>query len=176
MKTLEKATSRTCSVSEIIKNKHFLSRAVLADIHFLNDVRNTWVINQTDAVKESRIDDVFQNYNSLEVSYENILQEIENVLKKKQFGMFQNKDNQYLEQVDMNFVVDNISDILSKLESFKPKDALAGINNLLKYDIDESIREKLNYVANLLSLYEDDKAEDELHKLVDMYGVEKEID
>ncbi len=128
------------------------------------------------AVKEDRIDDVFQNYNSLEVSYENILTEIENVLKKKEFGMFQNKNNQYLEQVDKNFVVGNISDILSKLESFKPKEALAGINNLLKYDIDESIREKLNYVANLLSLYEDDKAEDELHKLVDMYGVEKEID
>lgn len=128
------------------------------------------------AVKEDRIDDVFHNYNNLEVSYANILSEIENVLKKKKYGIFQNQNSEYLGEVDMNFVVGNISDILSKLESFKPKEALSGINELLKYDVNENIREKLNYVVNLLSLYEDDKAEDELRKLVDMCGEKKEID
>ena len=121
------------------------------------------------AVKEDKIEDVFQNYNTLDIDYGNILDEIESVLKKKEYGKFQNKDDQQLVEADMNFIVGNISQILSKLESFKPKEALAGINELLSYNMNEDIRDGLNQVVTLLSLYEDDKAEEELHKLVNAY-------
>lgn len=121
------------------------------------------------AVKEDKIEDVFQNYNTLDIDYGNILDEIESVLRKKEYGKFQNRDDQQLVEADMNFIVGNISQILSKLESFKPKEALAGINELLSYNMNEDIRAGLNQVVTLLSLYEDDKAEEELHKLVNAY-------
>ena len=121
------------------------------------------------AVKEDKIEDVFQNYNTLDIDYGNILDEIESVLRKKEYGKFQNRDDQQLVEADMNFIVGNISQILSKLESFKPKEALAGINELLSYNMNEDIRDGLNQVVTLLSLYEDDKAEEELHKLVNAY-------
>ena len=53
--TLEKATSRWCSVPEIIQNKHFLAREVLSDIRFLDDSRDSWVINKIGSAGESRI-------------------------------------------------------------------------------------------------------------------------
>lgn len=53
--TLEKATSRLCSVPEIIKNKHFLSREVLSEIRFLDDSREAWTVNKTGNTGESRI-------------------------------------------------------------------------------------------------------------------------
>ena len=55
VKTLEKVTARYCDVSEIIKNKHFLSREVLAKVRFLDESRNKWTINLSGDVKESRI-------------------------------------------------------------------------------------------------------------------------
>ena len=55
VKTLEKATCRQCSASEIIKNKHFLSREVLANIRFLDDSRDTWVVNANGKGYASRI-------------------------------------------------------------------------------------------------------------------------
>jgi GNAT superfamily N-acetyltransferase/SAM-dependent methyltransferase len=55
VKTLEKATCRQCSASEIIQNKHFLSREVLANIRFLDETRDRWVVNRTENSVESRI-------------------------------------------------------------------------------------------------------------------------
>ncbi len=55
VKTLEKATARKCSVGAIIQNKNFLKKEVLANIRFLNETRDHWVVkNDGDAV-ESRI-------------------------------------------------------------------------------------------------------------------------
>ena len=65
IKTLEKATSRWCSVPEIIQNKHFLSREVLSDIRFLDNSRDSWVINKVGDVGESRIRTGFATERSL---------------------------------------------------------------------------------------------------------------
>ena len=75
--TLEKATSRWCSVPEIIQNKRFLSREVLCGIRFLDDSRDSWVINKTGDVGESRIRTGFATDRSLET---NALTEIESRL------------------------------------------------------------------------------------------------
>ena len=55
VKTLEKATSRHCSVGEIILNKNFLRKEVLATIRFLDDTRDRWVVNLDGKDGESRI-------------------------------------------------------------------------------------------------------------------------
>ncbi|MBR4652174.1 MAG: GNAT family N-acetyltransferase [Kiritimatiellae bacterium] len=55
VKTLEKATYRQCSAIETIKNKHFLVREVLSDIRFLDETRDSWVVNVTGKTGESRI-------------------------------------------------------------------------------------------------------------------------
>ena len=55
VKTLEKATCRTCSAAEIIKNKHFLAREVLPGIRFLDATRDSWVVNSQCESGESRI-------------------------------------------------------------------------------------------------------------------------
>lgn len=65
VKTLEKATSRWCSVPEIIQNKHFLSREVLSEIRFLDDSRDSWVINRAGDAGESRIRTGFATERSL---------------------------------------------------------------------------------------------------------------
>ena len=55
VKTLEKATVRNCSVGEIIQNKNFLRKEVLATIRFLNEARDRWVVNPDGDAGESRI-------------------------------------------------------------------------------------------------------------------------
>ena len=55
MKALEKATARHCSVGEIIRNKNFLKKDVLAHIRFLDETREHWVVNHEGNVGESRI-------------------------------------------------------------------------------------------------------------------------
>lgn len=122
------------------------------------------------AVKEDRIEYIFQNYNDLDIAYDSILKEIERVLKKKNYGQFSNQSNQELRQADEKYIIEKIVSILEKVEAFKPKEAAEDINELLTYDMLEDIRVRLNQVATLLSLYEDDKAEEELHSLLNMYA------
>lgn len=55
VKALEKATSRYCSVDEIIQNKNFLKNEVLSHIRFLDKTRERWVINRSSQTSESRI-------------------------------------------------------------------------------------------------------------------------
>ena len=74
VKTLEKATSRWCSVPEIIKNKHYISREVLANIRFLDASRDSWVINRVGDAGESRIRTGFATERSRET---NALAEVE---------------------------------------------------------------------------------------------------
>lgn len=55
IKTLEKATSRQCSVRDMVQNKNFLSAEVLAGISFLDESRDSWVINNNGKNIDSRI-------------------------------------------------------------------------------------------------------------------------
>lgn len=55
VKTLEKATARKCSVGAIIQNKNFLKKEVLANIRFLDETRDHWVVKNDGDVVESRI-------------------------------------------------------------------------------------------------------------------------
>lgn len=118
------------------------------------------------AVKEGRIDFVNDGYEKLIEDYQNILKEIERVLKKRQYGNFANKGNSGLKAIDNGFMMEQIKSILQSLERFQSKDAAAGVQELLRYALPESVREEMEQVKNLLEMYEDDKAEDKLKDLI----------
>lgn len=122
------------------------------------------------AIKEDRMDYIFANYNDLDISYEKLLDDIEEVLKKKHFGQFSDNEKKQLQHADEKFIIDSVANILKLIEGFKPKEAAQEIGRLLEYDMQEDIRVSLNQTATLLSLYEDDKAEEGLHVLIDMYS------
>ncbi len=122
------------------------------------------------AVKEDRMDYIFQHYNDLDMAYETLLNEIEKVLKKKNYGQFSNNDKQQLQHADEKYIISRIEAVLEAVESFKPKQAMEDIKELLTYYMQEDMSLRLNQVETLLSLYEDDKAEEELRALIDMYS------
>ena len=118
------------------------------------------------AVKNSEFDYVSNYHSTLIDSYKMVLSEIEKVLKKKEYGKFGNIENVELKAADDNSILGKIADVLDKLEHFNSKEAIQGVKELLNYKIEDHIREKLEYIETLLSLYEDDKAEDELRELL----------
>ena len=118
------------------------------------------------AVKDSQFDYVTEYHNELIVSYKKTLEEIEKVLKKKKYGQFNDSDETTLKHADDKYIYDKINDTLSLLEKFKSKEAANVLDELLQYDIDFEMRDKLKQARTNISLYDDDAAEEVLRELV----------
>ncbi len=118
------------------------------------------------AVKDSQFDYVTEYHNELIVSYKKILKEIEKVLKKKKYGQFSEEENIDLKPTSDVYVEEKIAKILGLVETFKSKEAASELYDLLRYDMNDQLREKLKQVKKLMSLYDDDAAEDALREIL----------
>ncbi len=119
------------------------------------------------AVEDSQFDYVSEYHTELITSYKKTLGEIEKVLKKKKYGQFSDDNNRELKSSDDIVIVDEIGEILKLVESFKSKDALKKLEDLLGYEHEETTREKLQMIKKYLTLYDDDAAEDALREMLE---------
>lgn len=118
------------------------------------------------AVKEGRIEQVLQEYSGLLSAYGNLIKEIEGVLKKKQYGPFDEKRAAGLKPIEEETMAEQIRKALFELERFRSKEAAKIIQELLECAVPENVKEELEQIQILLKMYEDDKAEDALRELI----------
>jgi CheY-like chemotaxis protein len=117
---------------------------------------------------------VEENHPKLLKAYAQLLDDIEGVLKKKNYGSFEKKTGtEGTEErpdtglkTDDKALMDGIASALSSVEHFKPKDAIAIVEKMLEGEVQDEIGEQLKEVLNLLKVYEDDMAEDKLRELL----------
>lgn len=121
--------------------------------------------NQEFAVKENNIAFVLNSYKTYLRDYEELLHEIENVLKKKKRGMFAEKEESK-SSIDEEQLKDQLKQALYNLESFIPKETAKIIDSLIECDVPDDINEELNAIRLMLKMYEDDQAEDALRELI----------
>ena len=118
------------------------------------------------AAKEDDVNFIQDKYQSLLVNYRYVLSEIERVLKKKQFGQFEEKKSQESRPIEPEELQDKVESILRNLENFYSKEAAKGVQELLEYTVPSPVEEKLTKIQSLLKRYEDDEAEDVLRELL----------
>ena len=118
------------------------------------------------AVKDNQIELIQQNYTVLISAYENILKEIEKVLKKKQYGPWDEQKTTGLKPIEEEYMAEQIRKALFELERFRSKESAGILQDLLEYAVPEAVRKELEQVQILLKMYEDDKAEDALRELI----------
>ena len=118
------------------------------------------------AVKEDQLALVRQEYALLISSYGDILTEIEKVLKKKQYGAFDDRPVTGLKPIEEEYMSEQIRNALFELERFRSKEAAKIVQELLEYAVPEYVKEELERVQTLLKMYEDDKAEEVLRELI----------
>jgi CheY-like chemotaxis protein len=112
------------------------------------------------------------HHDGLMQSYKRLLEDIKSVLIKKNYGSFEVKEakqkppTEPAEVVDTKLVKDKIASALYSVEHFKPKDAIATIEELLEETLPEDTEKSLREILGLLKVYEDDMAEDKLRELV----------
>lgn len=117
--------------------------------------------------KASDLSFIRENLDTLLECYAGILSEIRRVLEQQQFGQFAPKTAlDSAAQISDEDIAARIRQIYHQLETFKPKDAAAGITDLLGFSIPDRVRGKLDEVQSLLKMYEDDKAEELLKELI----------
>ena len=120
------------------------------------------------AAKDGRFDFIKDNYGILQEEYENILNEIEQVLTS--FGVIGNIEEEESEEQNLGEqeVIDRVEEILGLLEDFKPKDAANRLDALLEYKINSETKKVLQSIRTKLKLYDDDAAEELLHELLEV--------
>ncbi len=118
------------------------------------------------AAKQGQAEYILMHNDALQSEYFRILQEVENVLRKKQYGDFAQHDEEDLKEIEPTVVLDKVKESLHNLERFKSKEAAAAIEELLECRIASDMRTKLENIKRLFSVYEDDKAEDALKTLI----------
>ena len=118
------------------------------------------------AAKEGDENFIKDKYQRLIVDYEEVLSEIERVLKKKQFGQFEEKGGGERKPIDEDEIYPEVENVLHNLEKFHSKEAARGVEELLEYVLPEMVEAKLKKVKSLLKRYEDDNAEDVLRELL----------
>lgn len=119
------------------------------------------------AAKEGDENFIKDKYQRLIVDYEEVLSEIERVLKKKQFGQFEEKSGGERKPIDEEDIYPEVEKILHNLEKFHSKEAAKGVDSLLEYVLPEMVEKRLKKIKSLLKRYEDDNAEDVLRELLD---------
>ena len=119
------------------------------------------------AAKEGDENFIKDKYQRLIVDYEEVLSEIERVLKKKQFGQFEEKSGGERKPIDEEDIYPEVEKILHNLEKFHSKEAAKGVDSLLEYVLPEMVETRLKKIKSLLKRYEDDDAEDGLRELLD---------
>jgi hypothetical protein len=124
-----------------------------------------------------------ENHAGMMKSYIRLLNDIKEVLTKKNFGSFEKKKpraetkekaidnkndntNDNEPDIDIKSIKEGIASALSSVEHFKPKDALAVLEKMLDGELTEKLEVQLKEVLNLLKVYEDDMAEDRLRELL----------
>ena len=110
---------------------------------------------------------VIANYEQLASDYKEVLEELKNMLMKNGLIMSAEKEEEGLPPLDDEFTLKNkLNEILEDLEDFKSKEAMAHVNELLKFKIGGDRRAAVNNIKSKLKLYDDDAAEDLLRDLI----------
>ena len=122
------------------------------------------------AAKEGDENFIKDKYQRLIVDYREVLSEIERVLKKKQFGQFEEKSSEDRKPIDEESIYPEVEKILQNLEKFHSKEAAKGVDLLLEHVLPEMVEVRLKKIKSLLKRYEDDNAEDALRVLLDDLG------
>ena len=120
------------------------------------------------AAKENDTAFINTHCNELLNSYQLHLDEIMEALKRKNYGSVAKSQTEAsahrnLEHEDL---VRLLTTALNQIESFKSKECLNTVNEILEYSLPDDIKNTLIQVNNMLKLYEDDDAEDTLRQLV----------
>ncbi len=121
-----------------------------------------------DAAREEKGDFVQENYETLVICYQNILNEIERVLRNHGMLESQTVDDGDREEIDKEALIRKVEEILTAVEDFKSKEAAKLLDGLLQYGIPGDYRSNLEAIRTKLKLYDDDAAEDMLRELLEI--------
>lgn len=69
--------------------------------------------------------------------------------------------------IDQKSVAKQIKEALELLENFRSKECAVKLDGLLRYRLDPSTESRLKNIREQLRMYEDDRAEELLHQLID---------
>jgi len=119
-----------------------------------------------EAGKSSNTVYIKENIGSLLDCYSKILAEIGRVLEQQAHGQPEEYAASAQVWMDEQDMLARIIKILHQLEAFKPKEAAKGLEELADYALPDNVRTQLSQVQDMLKIYEDDKAEEILKKLV----------
>ena len=127
--------------------------------------------NQAREQEEAAVrgDEEFIELHSAELlsCYKKLLKDIDNFLDRKNSA---DKDERQEEDgafIDLRAVIAQIREALELLENFRSKECAAKIDGLMNYQLDYVTDSRLKEIREQLKMYEDDKAEELLHSLID---------
>lgn len=77
------------------------------------------------------------------------------------------------ENIDIHVIIEEAKTALERLESFRSKECLGRVEGLLRHRLDNETAAELKEIREQLKLYEDDKAEQLLHQLLERLNKEE---
>lgn len=133
---------------------------------------STYAREQEEAANREDLEFIARHFEDLISCYERQIEEIEGYLDK--IKRIEKATSRADEVVDIDFasMLAQIKEALELLENFRSRECQAKLEGLMRYQLDPSVQIFLKDILNQLKMYEDDKAEDLLHELIDW--VEKE--
>ncbi|SFQ15124.1 Signal transduction histidine kinase [Lachnospiraceae bacterium XBB1006] len=123
------------------------------------------------ATHDGEFEFVKEKYEVLLQHYEDVLSEVERVLRSYGKLVTQEEPSGVRPAITEEEVIRYVEDAVTFLEDFKPKDAMASVEALLGYDLEVETRKVLQSIKTKLKLYDDDAAEELLHELLDVLKI-----
>lgn len=102
------------------------------------------------------------NFRELVADYEKLLEEIEQFLQTRRGEAV----TEEAEPIDAHELEERAGEALKQLERFRSRECAGMIEELLKYNLEQDIRERLTEISEQLKMYEDDTAEELLRNFL----------
>ena len=125
-----------------------------------------------DAATRGDVDFIKMHSAELLASYDNQVEAIKKFLDHRQALASENRGGEGLALDDASLLRE-LRNALEKLENFKSKDCAHIVENLIQYQLEQGVTEKLREIQGQLKMYEDDNAEKLLNELIDWLDKEE---
>lgn len=165
---------RKCSLlQELLEKKDFNTYGI--EVHGLKSASaNLGIMELSVQAKEheeaaSRKDEKFISRHAPDFlrCYQEQIREIESFLSDRKYGAQPETGSGKNSELDRNGLLAEVREALDNLENFRSKDSARIVDNILKHGLDAGIRLSLEEIRGQLRMYEDDKAEQLLHGLIE---------
>ena len=160
-------------LSELLEKKDYQNYRI--EVHGLKSASaNVGAMELSNQAREQeeaviRGDEEFIKMHSGELlsCYNRLLKDMEDFLNRKNSAEEAGGQADTGLYIDQKAVIEQLREAVELLENFRSRECAAKIEGLMKYQLDFAIDSRLKEIREQLMMYEDDKAEELLHSLLD---------